>query len=451
MNNGPDNSSLASLACPEATKINYVFTLIHGTWAPNSRWCQNDSELCSNLKSSFPHHIVERFPWKGSNSVEGRRKAAVNLASKLQDLFEKYPEAQHHIIAHSHGGNIACYALRDHPDLQQRVASLICLSTPFLQVQRRDKNHRQNLFVTGLSFIAILTAFAALLIESLAVFLGGMAIAMCALFFLINASNSCDKMLRVMRMPTPLKTPLLIVRTAADEATGALMACQVGIWIKDKVTVLMLLPSYLLQRVGRKIESLITGDTTESRGAKAFIKGMFGPGVTVLLVLFVLLPILVPVVEVVTYFKVAILFRRGELLPGLTDLPMILVAIHLIELLIFAMAVPLIFAPALMSFVTGPALALAYIYLDIYVEPAPPGRYTIYQFGLRSDLQERVRTWLNHSISYEAPEIIRAIIGWILNVPSANSALGSEGTTIAVSPPQQARDTGDVTSTLGTP
>jgi len=62
--------------------------------------------------------------------------AADALAKQLEETLAEFPEAEHHLIAHSHGGNVALYALRN-PTLCDRTASVVCLATPFIHAGAR--------------------------------------------------------------------------------------------------------------------------------------------------------------------------------------------------------------------------------------------------------------------------------------------------------------------------
>jgi hypothetical protein len=63
-------------------------------------------------------------------------EAGVRLRASLWDAISEYPNARHVIIAHSHGGNVALYALKDH-ELRSRIAGVVALATPFLSTQLR--------------------------------------------------------------------------------------------------------------------------------------------------------------------------------------------------------------------------------------------------------------------------------------------------------------------------
>jgi alpha-beta hydrolase superfamily lysophospholipase len=62
----------------------------------------------------------------------------------------QYPEPRHFIIAHSHGGIVALYALRD-PAADQVVSGIITLATPFVSARPR----RFRPFIGAMTFLLI--------------------------------------------------------------------------------------------------------------------------------------------------------------------------------------------------------------------------------------------------------------------------------------------------------
>lgn len=61
----------------------------------------------------------------------GAKEAGKKLSNLILDLHKQEPSARIHIIAHSHGGNVALYAMKT-PGVQAAVDGLVCMSTPFL-------------------------------------------------------------------------------------------------------------------------------------------------------------------------------------------------------------------------------------------------------------------------------------------------------------------------------
>lgn len=90
---------------------NYVVTLVHGTWARRTNWIRHRSSLCKRLHKELPGLQLCRSVWTGRNSIHARNRAAMRLLERLNRQSRQWPSAQHFIVAHSHGGNVAMYAL----------------------------------------------------------------------------------------------------------------------------------------------------------------------------------------------------------------------------------------------------------------------------------------------------------------------------------------------------
>ncbi len=125
--------------------INYHFTLVHGTTpgigrfrlGKNAAWTRPDAPLSRTLERLLPGCIVDRFEWDGKNSVKSRHEAQQRLAAKLRRNIHENQKAKRYIVAHSHGGNIGLYALRN-SDVANGIHGLVCLSTPFLNAKPRN-------------------------------------------------------------------------------------------------------------------------------------------------------------------------------------------------------------------------------------------------------------------------------------------------------------------------
>jgi hypothetical protein len=80
--------------------------------------------------------------WSGSNSHRGRIQAAKDLAAHIDLVAAKHPGVPHFIIGHSHGGNVALYALR-YATKTDPVLGVCCLSTPFFKSFVRKGSPKQ--------------------------------------------------------------------------------------------------------------------------------------------------------------------------------------------------------------------------------------------------------------------------------------------------------------------
>lgn len=120
-------------------KSERIFVLIHGTWANNADWANAEDSM---LKTSLRNLVGEGvqfipFNWNGTNSHQARISAGSQLESTLLALLKDSPEAAIFLVSHSHGGNVAFYAMRN-PLLRHRVRGIACLGTPFVACQPRN-------------------------------------------------------------------------------------------------------------------------------------------------------------------------------------------------------------------------------------------------------------------------------------------------------------------------
>lgn len=128
-----------------------IVVLVHGTkvrlfgrelLAPPT-WTKPDSLFRSSLAGILGEKpLFVEFEWSGANTHRARISAAGRLADLLRQLRREHAAAMIVLIAHSHGGNVALYAMRQlgtagavprHP-----VDGLVCLGTPFLRARLRD-------------------------------------------------------------------------------------------------------------------------------------------------------------------------------------------------------------------------------------------------------------------------------------------------------------------------
>lgn len=111
--------------------------LVHGTFARDAEWVSADSPLAEKIGVAFPGAAVKSFFWSGVNSHEARLSAGRDLAERLADLASKAPGRLVHLVTHSHGGNVALYALRSDAAAAV-VGSITFLGTPFFHVIPRN-------------------------------------------------------------------------------------------------------------------------------------------------------------------------------------------------------------------------------------------------------------------------------------------------------------------------
>ena len=151
-----------------------VVTLVHGTFGrlpgTDAAWTREGSMLRERLGAELGGDVVfVPFRWSGMNWPAARYRAARRLRDHFRHTAQRYPARSHYVIAHSHGGNVALYALRDAeredaPEGLPRGA--VCLSTPFIAAQPRP--------VTLFRFVATYTVILVTLFAVVATVLGSL-------------------------------------------------------------------------------------------------------------------------------------------------------------------------------------------------------------------------------------------------------------------------------------
>jgi hypothetical protein len=214
----------------------YVITLVHGTWADTKGWVAPGSFLRRELEHGLPHAVIREFSWTAANTHAARADAGVGLAQFIRDGHAQYPRAQHFVIAHSHGGNVALYAMRD--DVARAVVQgIVTLATPFIYTRRR-RFHRHVTSMASL-VLAVPAVFAFVMLDTLRLPALALAWIIGALFLILKTEPALSKCLLVMgrreqagivaALQPPRIDPsmLLILSTRGDEASRWLRAWDV--------------------------------------------------------------------------------------------------------------------------------------------------------------------------------------------------------------------------------
>jgi pimeloyl-ACP methyl ester carboxylesterase len=145
-----------------------VVIFIHGTFARQAQWCNSEnSPIRSALTTALGDRMAFRvFEWSGKNSHRARIKAGNELAKFHEQILVTFPKSKIFWIAHSHGGNVALYALND--ILQDQPTGIVTLATPYIQCEPREIGNNKLQAALGLAFLTwiAVTTFTVILLAA---------------------------------------------------------------------------------------------------------------------------------------------------------------------------------------------------------------------------------------------------------------------------------------------
>lgn len=257
-------------------EVDRTITLVHGTFARHAKWVRPTGALARAL-GALPKTRVRAFCWSGRNREGDRIRAGQALHDELVELAARHPDALHHVIGHSHGGNVALYAMR-RPDGEIDPAlhsvHVTTLSTPFITIERRRLPWLAGAFVflTMLGWIQLLLilpiSFVLSFVEGsgvdagpwivLAVLTVVLAIVGPALlsplalpasgrrrYFARLFGRSVETDIELIRLPRLAPERLAVYRAPGDEATGVLGLTQLLTWAARRALIVAPIPLIL--------------------------------------------------------------------------------------------------------------------------------------------------------------------------------------------------------------
>lgn len=395
-------------------RASYRITLVHGTFARDAAWTMDGSRLVHALQAELDGPVaIERCQWSGGNSAAARAAAAARLADQLRAQADRDPNERRFVVAHSHGGNVAMYALRD-AALAAQVAGLACLATPFLVARRRDLGSKGVTNILAAVFLTVLLVHQLLIEPRLSPWLGeygAVAINFLMLWTLgvalLLAYKRWDAWverlldsLRLAELPSP---KLLLLRTTGDEASALLLFFQF-------VSMLAVRLFHTLQTLHARAEQRFALWSQHKLALVGMlVAGFAGSGAAVMAWL-ALDPSLASGTGLVAL--VAITAVHAMLL-------LLLLGQAEAAAIFFRFAATLAVLPAalILALCMLPIdwrVAVANLLVDVTAETAPPGAWTLRQFvPLASDARGGQAPGLAHSAIYEDERAIGAIVEWI--------------------------------------
>ena len=212
----------------------YVVTLVHGTWPDTNGWVSRGSFLRRELQRRLGDTAFREFRWAGTNRHGARTEGGIRLAEFIRAGHAQHPDAQHFIVAHSHGGNVALYAMRN-PAAHAVIDGIVTLATPFLSTWPRDP-HRQadvmawlTLTLTAVWLFMVLDALALPAFWWLlpAAFLIVRAKPALAQWLMATARLEQARIVDALQPPSIDRSTLLILCARGDEARRWLRAWEV--------------------------------------------------------------------------------------------------------------------------------------------------------------------------------------------------------------------------------
>ena len=394
------------------TDPSVVVTLVHGTWAQSARWVLPNSTLCRRLTETWGERIaLMPLRWSGGNTVRARSRAAADLATHFDTVARQFPAARHYVIAHSHGGNVALYALRQRSGA--RISGVACLSTPFLHVRNRNLGQVSLSSISAGLFISSLIVLETLLerrfawSEDAALFAGLSTAAVLTALFHVGSRRLAGPTLAACSLPTTIDTDLLVIRTTGDEASSALAAAHFASWLARR---LWNVPASVLREGYGSVQAW-------RRTAVGILKWLTLPVALCVAVALWMAPATIDSGRSLAYtfqFLAAV-----GVFAWLSSLAVIWVsaggtAVHYLFSLILAGLItgPLALVLAILTLPFGPELALTCTRLELTAEAVPPGTYTVHHL-LDRPLTPGDSLLLDHSRSYNDPAAIDLIVNWI--------------------------------------
>lgn len=400
-----------------------VITLIHGTFARNAQWIGEDSTLRAALKQSLEGGVeIFAFNWSGWMSHGARRKGAEELKNELRERLREYPDSNHYLIGHSHGGNVALYSRADE-EVSKGIKGIVSLATPFIVARDRDigpdapKYFAIALLILAAGLEYLLMRMLGLLTQSspilwLAGIISFCLIGSACLKLYLGWQGFASKIRSELELPEISPQRLLIVRSPADEASAFLLFSQFLWQLSMRVF-------FAFMSLFGRVQKFAISATR-----RKVVTGLIGSLAVITWLAVIVFAILrrhtLPG-AVDSETKVAMVLTAFFALGGLAMASFALCAgkwkpvVFLPRVLVAALIWPLVLLLGVLLLVPfGWQVAVGNILLDVTTETTPLGTWTVHQLQAPSvEQMGRDAPPLMHSAIWENPRTFKLVVDWI--------------------------------------
>jgi len=396
--------------------------LVHGTFARRSIWPYK-SLLREMLDKDFSSYTIDTVTWSGGNSMSARAKGTAALCEKITSYP---PDVEHYIISHSHGGNIALYAMKN-SNVRSRVAGIVCLSTPFLVAQKRNPGGSVVLSLM-LGFwlpLFVLSAWRARYWDYRLEWWLFEALVFAAVFWVMTqlrvyARQACKDL----SFPIRGGINLLILRKPGDEATGALAVVQFFgaiawfFWVKSTSAV---------ECLGKNVSSRLENFNEKHRQMlrTLWMLAVIGLLSVIMFVAFGRSELAAKVAGFLALHLTVVLIGSTAYLWlwGATALT------RVVSTALMVILAPFAILPSICLLFFSPRLSFASPFLDLSAEVTPPGKWEVNALPPRPVPKKPsdIGTFENHCSLYNDQRAIEKIAAWLKSDEIGRELLQSKG------------------------
>jgi hypothetical protein len=218
-----------------------------------------------------------------------------------------------------------------------------------------------------------------------------------------STNHVLNQIVTKLALPSNLGVPMCIVRGAGDEANAWLIASQHLTFVTTKLWICLIIPIVAWHNVLRTIR-LSLSKVFHARFLSRI--RLPGAGYGTVAVLYIVLT----AITVRQFFGGGPFADDYPFLSVSADVALAILSVPIGYLIVFAGILCIIFV---IGIPFGIEVALSHIFLELDVEPAPPGSHLVHQFRLKTHPSGGVIGPLRHCLIYDNDSVISAVGNWI--------------------------------------